>query len=228
MERRVETPTATNDIDPLLDGLGRTRPNQNARPQTRPRPPSPSEVRHDTDANDDECVHVKDYGYFNPNGQHTGAYARFCEKANLEGGSKALNSIYPPAWPADLEDGRSGNPKIGSSYKYSHCHLIADKLGGSGKNPDNLITCLQKPVNSPVMRGREKEVGDAVRDGQIVDYWVTPIYNRGSAMPNKIHIVARGRYKDGAPGINLDRCIINRVRSAATDKWKVDYPGGFC
>jgi len=227
IEGKVKTKTAVNDPTPILAAPDRDKPSRNARPQTQtssPRPSAPPGNGRD----DDGCVPIKDYGHFYANGQHSTAYARLCSKADLKGGSKASNSIDPPGWPGDLPDGRSGNPRLGSSYKYARCHLIGRQLGGSGKDRDNLVTCLQKPVNSPVMSGREKEVADAVRAGQIVDYWVQPIYNRGSVMPNKIHIVARGKYRNGAPGISLDRCIINRSRSAATDKWKVDYPGGFC
>ncbi|MWA05463.1 DNRLRE domain-containing protein [Actinomadura sp. LD22] len=219
-EARVKVQSGINNAG-KPDGDDLPGPVLNSRPDDTPSGTDDGNERN-------ECAPVKDYGQFDANGQHGTAYARFCSQKDLKGGSKADPDIYPPGWPVDLPDGRSGNPKIGNAYKYARCHLIARVLGGNGEDADNLVTCLQKPVNSPVMSGYEQQIAAAVKSHQIVDYWITPLYNRGKLIPNKFHLVARGRRQDGTPGISLDRCIVNRKRSAATGKWGVDFPGGVC
>ncbi|MGP4021731.1 LamG-like jellyroll fold domain-containing protein [Actinomadura sp. 3N407] len=179
-----------------------------------------------TGADDDTegCRHVKDYGGFDRHGYHSGAYAKFCDKGDLKYGSKANPHIHPPGWPELDASGRSTNPWLYETrqQKYARCHLIGDQLGGSGDDPNNLITCMQQPVNSPVMRGLENRVAEAVRAGQQVDYWVTPIYRRGNIIPDKIRLTAYGRFPNGSAGINLDRCMVNRMNS------RVEFNGSFC
>jgi len=159
---------------------------------------------------------VKDYGDFDSKGHHSGAYARYCSETDLAGGEEADPKIFPPGWPPLMEDGRSTNPWLPETgqYKYARCHLIANQLGGDGYDPKNLITCLQMPVNSPLMSGMEGQVRTAVESGQQVNYWVKPIYRRNnkSAIPDMMRITAIGRYGDGTPGINMDNCLLNTMK----------------
>jgi RHS repeat-associated protein len=50
-----------------------------------------------------------------------------------------------------------------AGYNVSRCHLIGNKLGGSGLIPENLFTCAQNPTNSANMYHRfEKPVAELV------------------------------------------------------------------
>ncbi|WP_158581437.1 LamG-like jellyroll fold domain-containing protein [Actinomadura spongiicola] len=197
-------------------------------PVTRPVTEEGSGSGHGTSSRDDDdgCRSIKDYGKFDSHGYHSGAYAKFCSPTDLKGGSLAEPEIRPPGWPELDSKGRSTNPWLPETrqHKYARCHLIAQQLGGDGTNPNNLVTCMQSPVNSPVMSGLEGQVARAVESGQQVGYWVSPIYRRGNTKPDKIRLTAIGRYKDGRPGINLDRCLINRMNPPG----RVNLSGGFC
>lgn len=82
---------------------------------------------------------------------------------------------------------------------------MANVLGGSGKLSENLVTLINNPVNSPVMRGFEMSVAKAVEGGQIIDYAVTPLYRGAEAMPEAVQIIAKGN-----GGFDLAVTILNR------------------
>ncbi|RAY16691.1 hypothetical protein DPM19_00445 [Actinomadura craniellae] len=143
-----------------------------------------------------------------------GIYVRFCSAQQLGGGSAANPSLLPLGFPLpDEATGKSRNPiyskKRGGGYKWARCHLRGDSLGGSGDLLQNLVTCYQTPVNSPTMSKYEEDVARAVKRNQIVDYWSRPVSPATGGPPLYIRITARGRYRNGAPGINFDVCILN-------------------
>ncbi|WP_165950160.1 DNRLRE domain-containing protein [Actinomadura sp. GC306] len=208
-EKVVKVATgAQNTAGTLRDVQNALEP-QNARPDT-PSTDGPSTT---TDGDDDGCVHKKDYGRFiGDGGYHTPAHAIYCKPTDVDKGSPAETTIFPPGWPQD-EHGRPTNspmdPFRGKAYKYARCHLIAARLGGSGKDPNNLVTCVHNPTNNSGMKRLESQVRKAVKGGQIVDYTVIPIYRRGDITPDAFRMIARGRSRDGAPGISFDKCVWN-------------------
>ena len=95
-------------------------------------------------------------------GRHGGMRA-WITREMLDKGTEAAESIHPPGW------------VIGGTNQ-ARGHLLARMLGGDGKLPQNLVTILQNPVNSPLMRDIEQQVYNAVSKGEIVEYSVKPIY----------------------------------------------------
>ncbi|MGR6999420.1 DNA/RNA non-specific endonuclease [Yinghuangia aomiensis] len=83
----------------------------------------------------------------------------------------------------------------GQGYDVSRCHLIGDKLGGSGRIRENLFTCMQNPTNSANMYHRfEKQVADMVVDnGETVFYSVNAMYRTSyAAVPKSVDMFAIG------------------------------------
>ena len=58
-------------------------------------------------------------------------------------------------------------------------HLAADQLGGSRDDPRNFVALTQTPTNSPWMRDFENLVAQRVRNGEVIDYSVTPFGSAG-------------------------------------------------
>jgi hypothetical protein len=58
-------------------------------------------------------------------------------------------------------------------------HLAGDQLGGSRDDPRNFIALTQTPANSPWMRDFENLVARRVRNGEVIDYSVTPFGSAG-------------------------------------------------
>lgn len=118
------------------------------------------------------------YGPLDALGRPTGVTATITEDM-LGTGTRASPNILPPGF-------------AGGSAGQARGHLLARLLGGSGDNARNLVTILQNPTNTPVMRAIEAETASAVRAGQIVQYSVTPIYEGASLVPRGITISATG------------------------------------
>ncbi|MFN8495662.1 MAG: DNA/RNA non-specific endonuclease [Caldilineaceae bacterium] len=72
----------------------------------------------------------------------------------------------------------------GARANHQRGHLIARELGGSGKDPRNIVT-MNTSANNPAMRLWERNVRGLAEQGRTVYYEVTPIYNGQS-------LVARG------------------------------------
>jgi len=53
-------------------------------------------------------------------------------------------------------------------------HLAGDQFGGSHVDPRNFVALTQTPANSPWMQGFENLVAQRVRNGELIDYSVTP------------------------------------------------------
>ena len=71
-------------------------------------------------------------------------------------------------------------------------HLLGAQLGGSGNEVGNLVTILQNPANTPVMRGFENAAAAAVRGGETLNYSAVPIYQGANAVPRGITIMSSG------------------------------------
>ncbi|MEU6280057.1 ricin-type beta-trefoil lectin domain protein [Streptomyces sp. NPDC047028] len=109
-------------------------------------------------------------------------------------GTPADASIRPP--------GFTGGRPIGDQARG---HLLGRQLGGSGDIPENLVTLLQNPVNTPIMSGFERQVRLAVEGGQFVQYSVTPIYEGSNLVPRAVTLSAYGN-----GGFSLNVTILNR------------------
>lgn len=119
------------------------------------------------------------YGRSNSKGQATGVNATLTPSM-LGTGSKADRRIQPPGW--------SGN---GTVHNESRGHLLANSLGGDGRRAENLVTLTQTPSNSPKMRGFEHSVLRRVKDGEVIEYVVTPLYGDAPA-PRAVLLTAQG------------------------------------
>lgn len=95
----------------------------------------------------------------------------------------------------------------GQAAGHARGHLIARQLGGSGRDPRNLVTLFQRPANSPAMRGFENAVRAAVERGEVVRYTVQPIYRGSEVIPRAVTLTARG-----SRGLRLDVSVLNRGR----------------
>lgn len=124
-------------------------------------------------------------------GRPTGITARVTPDM-IRTGSDAMRAPTPPGFG-------------GQAAGHARGHLLANVLGGSGKLSENLVTLINNPVNSPVMRGFEMSVAKAVEGGQIIDYAVTPLYRGAEAMPEAVQIIAKG-----SEGFDLAVTILNR------------------
>jgi len=125
-------------------------------------------------------------------GRTTGAAATITREM-LGTGTAASRSILPAGF-------------AGGSANHARGHLISRLLGGSGRDPRNLTTLYQNPVNTPVMRGFEQQVANAVRGGQTVRYEVVPIYRGSELIPRGVTLRATG---DG--GFRLHVTVLNKA-----------------
>ena len=132
------------------------------------------------------------YGDLDTHGRPTGVEARLTPSSVKDGGSTASRSIKPPGF-------------RGAPAGHARGHLLGRQLGGSGKEPRNLVTLFQNPTNSPVMRGVESAVRRHLNAGESFDYWVTPIYRGAEPIAIGITIEARG-----STGTYVALSILNR------------------
>jgi hypothetical protein len=119
------------------------------------------------------------YGPLDSLGRPTGVSATITEDM-LGTGTGANPSIKPPGF------------KGGFGTTQARGHLLGRQLGGSGDEVRNLVTMLQNPANSPVMRGFENAAAAAVRAGETLSYSAVPMYQGVNAIPRGITIVTSG------------------------------------
>jgi len=163
----------------------------------------------------DDCKFDVDYGSLDARKRPTGIHARLC--GEIPDGSEAAPWIYPPGWP--FKNGKPNNPcVVPGKCTFARGHLLANMLGGSGKERRNLVTLYQYPVNAPIMEGYEFQTKAAVEGGDDVDYQVSPIYCSSGGRPNAIYLQATG--KKGS--IDLDKVIRNTPRGRVTNAVTVD------
>jgi hypothetical protein len=133
------------------------------------------------------------YGDLDALGRPTGAAATI-DQSMLRTGSDAAGRIKPPGYEPNAD------PQLARG------HLIATLLGGSGRDARNLVTIIQRPVNSPIMSSFERQVANAVEDGQVVRFTAQPIYRGTEAVPRAITLTARG-----SGGFQLDVTVLNQA-----------------
>ncbi|MCX5441309.1 DUF6531 domain-containing protein [Streptomyces sp. NBC_00063] len=115
------------------------------------------------------------YGNLGPHNRATSMHATITK--DMLGGKTG-----PQVDPAGWESGKG----------YNRAHLLAAMIGGSNKDPRNFVT-MHSYANSPVMRQVELQVRNAARDGEIIQYSVTPIYADDNAkIPLGVTIEAHG------------------------------------
>ncbi len=117
--------------------------------------------------------------------------------------------VTPDMIGTGLKAGKAKPPGWVDNSGFARGHLFARQLGG-GKEAENIVTLIQRPVNAPVMSGFEGAVRTAVEGtkdvpGQIVNYTVTPLYKGSELMPAAVQIIAKGE-----DGFNLAVTILNR------------------
>ncbi|MBN7319251.1 DNA/RNA non-specific endonuclease [Mycobacteroides abscessus subsp. massiliense] len=122
-------------------------------------------------------------------GRPTGITARITP--DMIGTGTRAGKATPPGWIPDNGLARG--------------HMLAKVLGGSGTESRNIVSIIQNPVNSPVMRDFEMSVANAVKGGQAVDYAVTPLYRGAAEMPEAVQIIAKG-----SDGFDLAVTVLNR------------------
>jgi hypothetical protein len=132
------------------------------------------------------------YGELDELGRPTGVNATITQDM-IGTGTPANPEIIPPGW--------SGN---GTVFNEARGHLIGAQLGGSGDVAENLVTLQQNPANSPIMRGFETSIRNAVENGEVVNYSATPIYNGTNLVPRGITLSG-----SGSGGFGLDVTILN-------------------
>jgi hypothetical protein len=138
----------------------------------------------------------------NAGDQAQGAWVYLCG-GTYSGGSGASNTIAPWDWP-------TSNPGRASQGQRARCHLIANMLGGTGKDVANLVTCFQRANNDPYMK-RAEQIVKRLSKNQDIFYLVKPQYDGTNGSLKGIRIIAIGN-----KGLNLDLCVHNTVLGGLT------------
>lgn len=107
-------------------------------------------------------------------------------KSMLGTGTRANKRVNPPGWQGH-----------GTKFNEGRSHLHAKQLGGSGRTTSDLVTLTQNPTNSSHMATFENEVMRRVRDGEVMEYFVKPLYRDGILPPRSMLMSAYG--SRGAP-----------------------------
>ncbi|WP_395297010.1 LamG-like jellyroll fold domain-containing protein [Kitasatospora hibisci] len=131
----------------------------------------------------------------------TGAHACLAGAPNGRRGTRATTNIIT-GWREAQTIAANGGFSLNKD-PLARCHFIARELGGSGTNRKNLAPCFQQGTNTGEMdsfREFEKHVGDVMREGQIVDYTVIPLYNAPtSTIPFGFSLAAYSQHRNGVP-----------------------------
>lgn len=113
----------------------------------------------------------------------------------IKTGTPANPNIIPPGF-------EGGGP---DSPGHARGHLIGNQLGGSGDDPRNLVTLYQNPTNHPIMSGYERQIRNAVQNGETVIYKSTPIYKGNDLIPVGVTLSAQG-----SGGFSLNVTVLNK------------------
>lgn len=117
-------------------------------------------------------------------------------------GSDAQSSIKPPGW--------NGN----KHRKFGRGHLVGKQLGGTGKDPRNLVTLYQQTSNTPWMTNVENPLAALVSGGEKILYEVKPVYDGDSPLCHTVQMTTvgtKGTYK-------VDELVENRELKEAEAK----------
>ncbi|GAA3068106.1 hypothetical protein GCM10020000_60590 [Streptomyces olivoverticillatus] len=132
-------------------------------------------------------------------------------------GSYATSEVRPPGY--EWAGKYAGYLELAPPFAINNCHLLARELSGSGTDLDNLATCSRQANTYSKGEGRlednmrkyEVQVKDAIDDGQVVRYQVTPKYSGSRTVPASFEMSAVGSYGDGSPGIRFDEVVPNSL-----------------
>ncbi|MFJ9406602.1 DNA/RNA non-specific endonuclease [Streptomyces sp. NPDC101393] len=118
-------------------------------------------------------------------------------------------SVLPAGyrWAQDFAKGKGLRAKT----NINNCHLLGNKLSGSGTDRRNLATCSRganakqrgSGQGDDHMYSVEKQVYDAVMSGQDVRYAVTAVYDGPRTVPSGFILSVYGSYPDGRAGLVL-------------------------
>jgi hypothetical protein len=127
------------------------------------------------------------YGPLTPSGQSTHMDARVTRQM-LDTGKSVNKVLLPPGY------FQTSRPP----FENARGHLLAKQLGGEARTLAQVIAMTQK-VNNSQMRRFEQKVKRRVRQGEVVDYFVRPLYDAPSSAPSMILMSARGSRSDFTP-----------------------------
>ncbi|MEV3993649.1 DNRLRE domain-containing protein [Streptomyces sp. NPDC049837] len=192
-------------------------------PRPEPKPvPRPRPLPDDTDESKGNCgegwVNYQDTDKANGN-RAQGVEA--CLTKEYLNGNKGTptGSVLPPGyrWAQDFAKSKGLVPQT----NINNCHLLGNKLSGSGTDARNLATCSRganakqrgSEQGDDHMYSYEKQVYDAVMSGQHVMYTVTPQYDGNRTVATGFTLTAYGVYPDGTVGINLSTFIPNTLQT---------------
>ena len=128
------------------------------------------------------------FGPLNENGQATGVNATIT-KPLLGTGTRVNQQLEPPDWRAN-----------GNTYRQDRGHLLAKRLGGAGNTLEEVVT-LDRRTNRGQMSRFEGAVARRVRKGEVVEYFVNPLYGPGSLAPSWIAMTAYGSRGSFTPAV---------------------------
>lgn len=117
------------------------------------------------------------FGRLTPAGQATGMNATV-RKEMLGTGTTVARRMVTPGLHQGLD----------------RAHLLGRQLGGRGDINENLVTATPSPTNKSFMQSFENGVARMVRNGEFVDYSVTPLYGRDALPPRFVMMTARGSH----------------------------------
>lgn len=150
------------------------------------------------------------YGQLDQHGRSTGALAVLgpdqAGKKDAAGDERKIGTdadFDPAGWPKDNPKRMDARTRLAKARNGEHtytsdaekqadielangsrgrAHLLANQLGGSGKDPRNLTTTLQDGPNTPEMVEIEKRAKAAAENGRVM-YKVTPLYKGDNHEP---------------------------------------------
>jgi RHS repeat-associated protein len=188
-------------------------------PEPKPVPRGPD--GEDSDDDDKECGWVQHGDLDASNGNRsTGVTACLDQEylATHTGTATDTSVVTPPGyrWAQRV----AGHLGVTPRENINACHLLANQLGGSGTDLNNLATCARganaKQLGSDQgennMADYEQQVADAIAAGQEVMYSVTPSYTGNRTVPDGFTITAYGTNPDGTPGLDIDKFIPNTLK----------------
>jgi len=133
---------------------------------------------------------------------------RYREHNAREQPTGAESALTAPLLGRGTETNRRRNPPgwggHGTRNNEARAHLLARRLGGSGKDPQNIVTLTHKGANTPQMSTFENRVARRVRAGEVVNYSVTPLYKGEPLQPHSILLTAHGS-RSALPSVGLIR-----------------------
>jgi hypothetical protein len=121
----------------------------------------------------------------NEHGQAQGMGATVT-RSMLGTGTRANQTLKPTGYVEMDEGAPQGRPNR------ARAHLFARGMGGTGDEMVNLMALAQNPTNSSHMKTFENRVVRKVRNGEIVEYTVTPFYNDGTLPPRAVFLTEYG------------------------------------